>query len=179
MQARAGLWLTRKPIRLGRGGTAMAPDPISPPDAHLGHWLRLVANHASHHLGRALAARGVTAAEWGVMRALYDAGPVAPSALAARIGLTRGAVTRLIDRLRAKALVVRAHGRGDRRFQIVALTGSGAKLVPVLAAIADASDAAVFAALPAETRATITAALRAIARDAGETSCSPAKAGAQ
>lgn len=126
--------------------------PVSPLESHLGHWLRLASNHAAQHLARALAARGVTTAEWVVLRTLYDSGPVAPSALAERVGLTRGAVTKLIDRLRAKALVVRAKGRGDRRFQMVALTGSGAKLVPALAEIADASDAAVFAILTVEER---------------------------
>jgi len=158
--------LTRKPAALGRranrGVAAAVSDPISPLEAHLGYWLRVASNHVDQQLARALGAHGVTPAEWVVMRALYDAGPVAPSVLAGRIGLTRGAVTKLVDRLRAKALVVRAHGPGDRRYQIIALTGAGAKLVPALAQLVDESDSAAFGAIPAETRATIEAALRRI-----------------
>ena len=72
-------------------------------------------------------ATGMTPAEARILRVLHETGTMAPSALAARLGVTRGAVTRLVDRLRAKRLVVRAAGgRADRRFQTIALTGAGA-----------------------------------------------------
>lgn len=126
----------------------------SPLDAHLGYWLRMVSNHVSHRFARLLADQGVTTAEWVVMRDLYASGAVAPSVLAERVGLTRGAVTKLVDRLRAKRLVVRAAGGADRRFQVIALTGAGAQMVPDLARLADANDAAVFGALsPAKRKA--------------------------
>lgn len=131
--------------------------------SHLGYWLRLVSNHASHRFARALADEGVSAAEWVLMRDLYDAGAVAPSVLAARLGLTRGAITKLVDRLRAKRLVVRASGLGDGRFQTIALTGGGARMVPHLAAIADANDAAVFGHLSPRARTALEATLRDIA----------------
>lgn len=142
------------------------PVPISGLESHLGYWLRLVSNHVSHRFARGLAEQGVTTAEWVVMRDLYDSGAVAPSVLAARLGVTRGAITRLVDRLRAKRLVVRASGTGDRRFQTIALTGGGARLVPALAAIADANDAATFGHLAPDARATLEAVLRDVARRA-------------
>ena len=46
--------------------------------AHLGFWLRIVSNHVSHAFAGKLAAKGVTAAEWVMMRALYGKDP--PSA---------------------------------------------------------------------------------------------------
>lgn len=137
--------------------------PVPPLDAHLGYWLRLVANHVSQHFARAIAEHGVTIAEWVLLRELFDAGAVAPSVLAAKAGLTRGAVTKLVDRLRAKRLVVRATGSGDRRYQTIALTGAGARLVPTLADVADRDDQAMFGALPPDTRALLEGVLRDLA----------------
>ena len=75
----------------------------------------------------------LSVAEWRVLDALYAAGPQPPSALAERLHLTRGGVTRLADRLRARRLLVRAAaGRADRRYQTLALTGGGAMLVASL-----------------------------------------------
>lgn len=131
---------------------------------HRGYWLRLASNHVSHRSARALEAKGVTVAEWVLLRELYGAGAVAPSELAGRMGMTRGAITKLVDRLRAKGLLVRAAGgRGDRRYQTLALTGQGAALVPVLAEIADANEAALFGVLTDDERETLDRLLRKLA----------------
>lgn len=142
-------------------GTAPATVPL---EAQLGHWLRAAARRSRDRFAALLAGEGVTAAEWELLRVLYEAGAVPPSVLAARAGLTRGAVTRLVDRLRAKRLAVRAAGASaDRRFQTIALTGAGAKLVRALAARADRGDAALFDALDAAQRAALLRMLRAVA----------------
>ena len=65
--------------------------------AHLGYWLRFVSNHVSLAFARKLESRGVTVAEWVVLRELYESAPVAPSEVAERLGLTRGAITKLAD----------------------------------------------------------------------------------
>lgn len=122
---------------------------------HLGFWLRTVSNHVAQGFAARLAAHGVTVAEWVVMRSLYDRAPTAPSALAARIGLTRGAITRLADRLIAKQLVVRAADRRDGRAQTLALSPRGRALVPALAALADRNDAEFFMPLSAAERKTL------------------------
>jgi hypothetical protein len=44
--------------------------PVSALTAHFGYWLRYVSNHVSHAFGRKLAGKGVTAAEWVLMRSL-------------------------------------------------------------------------------------------------------------
>lgn len=138
----------------------------SPLEAHLGYWLRYVSNHVSHAFGQRLAARGVTVAEWVVMRELADRA-AAPSALAASLGLTRGAISKLADRLVAKGLAVRTADEGDRRFQSLSLTAAGRALVPELAALADENDAAFFGHLSGEERAAIEAAMREIVRRKG------------
>lgn len=126
----------------------------SPLGTHLGYWLRFVSNHVSHAFSLKVQAHGVTVAEWVVMRDLLDRPETAPSEVAERIGMTRGAITKLVDRLSAKKLVERKPGRDDRRYQTLALTAAGRALVPKLAAMADRNDREFFGHLqPAERRA--------------------------
>ncbi len=121
--------------------------PVSDLTAHLGFRLRAVSNHVSHAFAGKLAGQGVTVAEWVMMRALYGRDAMAPSRLADEMGMTRGAITRLADRLIGKSLLVRAADREDGRAQTLALTPSGARLVPDLAALADRNDAEFFGCL--------------------------------
>ena len=127
-------------------------EPVSALTEHLGFWLRTVSNHVSHAFAAKVAPRGVTVAEWVVMRSLYGKGPVAPSRLAAEIGMTRGAITKLADRLIAKSLIVRRSNREDGRSQTLALTRRGTDLVPELAELADRNDAEFFDPLSADER---------------------------
>jgi DNA-binding MarR family transcriptional regulator len=139
---------------------------ISSLESHLGYWIRIVSNHVSHAFALKLAAVGVTVAEWVVLRELYDS-ESAPSGLADRLGMTRGAISKLADRLVEKALIVRRITADDRRFQSLALTRQGRAITPKLAALADKNDAEFFTDLDSETRAMITAAMKAIVRGKG------------
>jgi DNA-binding MarR family transcriptional regulator len=141
--------------------------PVSSLEAHLGYWLRFVSNHVSHAFGRKLAASGVTAAEWVILRKLFEQDAVAPSRLAARLGMTRGAISKLIDRLAAKSLVTRTSSTDDRRYQALALTPEGRALVPKLSALADQNDNAFFGHLRPAERARLMEAMKEIVRRRG------------
>lgn len=143
------------------------PDTLPALEAHLGYWLRYVSNQVSHAFAGKLAGRGVTVAEWVVLRELYDTESLVPSTLADRLGMTRGAISKLSDRLEAKGLAARGADRDDRRFQTLALTPAGRTLVPELSRLADANDAEFFGHLPPEERARMEAALRDIVRRKG------------
>jgi DNA-binding MarR family transcriptional regulator len=147
----------------------MAQSPtVSPLEAHLGYWLRFVSNHVSHAFSRKLDARDVTVAEWVVLRELFALGaPVAPSDLATRLGMTRGAISKLADRLIDKALLRRTSDQDDRRYQTLALTPRGRALVPVLSALADQNDAEFFGHLKPAERAAIEHAMQEIVRRHG------------
>jgi DNA-binding MarR family transcriptional regulator len=140
---------------------------LSPLAAHLGYWLRFVSNHVSHAFSLKLDARDVTVAEWVVLRELFERDAVAPSALAERIGMTRGAISKLADRLAAKALVTKTSEAGDRRFQSLALTRAGRALVPKLSALADRNDAEFFGHLKPAERVAIESAMKEIVRRRG------------
>lgn len=121
--------------------------------SHLGYRLRVVSNAVSHSFARKLAETGVTVAEWVILREMYSGGEkTSPSAIAEMTGLTRGAVSKLMERLLNKGLVSRFESREDRRYQDLKLTAKGLKLVPRLAGIADENDAGFFSKLPKSER---------------------------
>lgn len=120
---------------------------VSPLSAHLGYWLRYVSNHVSHAFHERLEHQGVTVAEWVVMREMFDQHALTPSELAKRLGMTRGAISKLSARLIDKDMVARTFSTSDRRVQTLALTREGRRLVPLLARAADENDAQFFGAL--------------------------------
>ncbi len=142
------------------------PATKSVPDltAHLGYWLRYVSNHVSQAFARKVEANGVTVAEWVLMRRLLDEKEIAPSRLAERAHMTRGAITKLADRLIAKSLLLRVADPQDGRAQTLSLTPAGRALVPRLAALADANDAEFFDHLSDKDRAALLRILRGIVK---------------
>jgi DNA-binding MarR family transcriptional regulator len=140
---------------------------VSALEDHLGYWLRYVSNQVSHGFSLKLAARDVTVAEWVMLRELHQRDMMAPCALADRLGMTRGAISKLADRLVTKALVTRAPGQTDRRTQGLALTAAGRALVPELSALADQNDAEFFGHLALADRATIERIMKDIVRKLG------------
>jgi DNA-binding MarR family transcriptional regulator len=141
--------------------------PTSDLTDHLGYWLRYVSNHVSQAFARKVERHGVTVAEWALMRQLLGKEPLAPSRLAEHMGMTRGAITKLADRLIAKSLLIRAADPEDGRAQTVSLTAKARKLVPELAALADANDSEFFDHLSAKDRATLLRILREIVETRG------------
>ena len=147
--------------------TAAKSAAVSPLEAHLGYWLRFVSNQVSHAFSLKLAARDVSVAEWVVLRELYDCDVMAPSVLAERIGMTRGAVSKITDRMETKALVKRTTGAEDRRYQSLAITAKGRAMLPTLAALADQNDAEFFGHIPDAERERIKAIMRDVVRRHG------------
>jgi DNA-binding MarR family transcriptional regulator len=121
--------------------------------SHIGYWMRLVSNQVSHTFARKLEASGVTVAEWVVLREMAEgAGTTSPSAVADLTGLTRGAVSKLIERLVRKGLVGRRESSRDRRYQDIELTAAAVALVPKLAKLADENDETFFGVISAAER---------------------------
>lgn len=135
----------------------------SPLDAHLGYWLRMVSNAVSQGFARKVEGEGVTVAEWVFLRALHDAEGIAPSALAGRMGMTKGAISKLADRLVGKGLVIRTANPASGRGQALSLTAAGTTLVPRLARLADKNDAEFFGNLSTAERRSLETLLRNIA----------------
>jgi DNA-binding MarR family transcriptional regulator len=134
---------------------------------HIGFWLRFVSNHVSYAFARKLQVSGVTVAEWVVMREMFGDEGTSPGVLAERIGMTRGGVSKLVDRLVSKKLITRRERSDDRRFQSIALTAAGRRLVPQLAALADQNDEEFFHTLTTGERAALMATMKKLVQAHG------------
>lgn len=101
----------------------------------------MVSNQVSHSFARKLEDMGVTVAEWVILREMYEfQESIAPSQLSETTGLTRGAISKLVDRLENKKLLARKNSVSDGRYQEITLTNTARELVPRLARIADEND---------------------------------------
>jgi DNA-binding MarR family transcriptional regulator len=130
---------------------------------HTGYWMRMVSNAVSQEFARKVAREDVTVAEWSFMRALYDMEPTPPSALAGTMGMTKGAISKLAERLVGKGLVKRAESQEDKRAHSLSLTTKGRVKIPVLASLADKNDAEFFGVLTKEEHETLDRILRVLA----------------
>jgi DNA-binding MarR family transcriptional regulator len=130
----------------------MARMPASKLTGHIGFWMRMVSNHVSYSFARRLAGKEVTVAEWVLLRTLYDKDPTPPSQLASELGMSRGAITKLADRLISKSLITRVANALDGRAQTLKLTAAGKKLVPEIVTLANQNDAEFFGCLTADER---------------------------
>lgn len=130
---------------------------------HTGYWMRMVSNAVSQEFARKVSGEDVTVAEWSFMRALYDLEPTPPSVLAEKMGMTKGAISKLAERLVAKGLVERAESQQDKRAHSLSLTMEGRAKIPTLASLADENDAEFFGVLTKEEHETLDRILRVLA----------------
>ena len=113
-------------------------------EKHFGYLLRRVSNAVSRSFARALQQKQTSVAEWVLLRELNERGQTSPGELAARLGLTRGAVSKIVDKLDMKGWIQSEAKEGDSRFRLLSLTRVGRRSLPVLAEIADQNDAGYF-----------------------------------
>jgi DNA-binding MarR family transcriptional regulator len=77
--------------------------------------------------------------------------------------MTKGAISKLADRLVAKGLVARKSNAADKRAQTLALTQKAKALIPRLAKLADKNDFEFFGVVSATDRAALDRIVRRLA----------------
>lgn len=105
----------------GRGGTAAGHEP----DVSLYHLLKHAQLRLASVTASALEPHGITGRELAVLRVLAGHEPASQQQAAQRLGVDRTTMVGLLDGLEAKGLVARQPDAGDRRRNVVALTGAG------------------------------------------------------
>lgn len=126
--------------------------PISSLETHVGFWLRFVSNRVSKRFAQLLEERSVSVSEWVSLRHLYDATDTTPLDVMGALGMTKGAVSKILVRLESRALVWRVTDPGDCRAHRIGLTRAGRALVPALTRLADANDLHFFGILSSAQR---------------------------
>lgn len=92
----------------------------------LGWLLRKLKQSIVHQAGRQLGDHGLTHAQWGVLMVLrFGSNHCTTTALCRELDADAGALSRLLDRLEAKGLVLRERLAEDRRVVQVSLTDAG------------------------------------------------------
>jgi len=130
---------------------------------HLGYWLRLVSNEVSGAFARALQERHISVAEWVALNQIAGWKEATSAALAVRMGMTRGGVSKILDKLESKQLISRTASETDHRVQLLALSAKGRRALPALTGIADANDRRFFEVLGARKQAVLKELLQELA----------------
>lgn len=144
--------------------TIAARSAISGLETHLGYWLRRVSNSISNGFARSLQEKQTSVAEWVLLRHLWDRPQVTPGEMAEALTMTRGAISKIIDKLESKGWIRSKINPEDNRGQLLSLSGAGRRVVPELAAIADHNDLKFFSCLDSEERTALRHLLGKLAR---------------
>ncbi len=132
-------------------------------ELHIGYWMRRVSAHVQGASARALQKRHVSVAEWVVLCLILDKPGITPGGLAESLTMTRGAVSKIIDKLEAKKWVARSQKPGDGRVQLLFVTQRGSRVIPQLAKILDQHERKIFGSLEAKERAALRRLLKKLA----------------
>lgn len=147
----------------------MNPSPASPHvsalEDHVGFWLRFVSNHVSDEFGKLVEQNGVSVSEWVALREMYRHEQSSAADLMQALGMTKGAVSKIVTRLQSKGLAARAPSGFDKRAQQLVLTAQGRALVPVLAGLADRNDQRFFGTLSAAQRDALVGIMRQVVQE--------------
>ena len=131
-----------------------------------GHWLFRLSKAMTDHFQRLLNPYGLIPGEWNILSSLYHRRARSPGEISAYIGKTPAAVTKLLDSLERKGLVVRRPGPNRRSLE-VHLTQAGRAITPKIAALSRATNEHFLAILDREQRLLFQAALRKILESQG------------
>ena len=109
--------------------------PIGAPQQHVSYWVRLAGTRFSENLAKMLEEWRLLPSEWAVLREVYGPGRRSPVELAKVIGMSKGGMSKLIDRLVKRKLVRKDVSKFDRRFRAVGLTAYGKEWVEFIASL--------------------------------------------
>jgi MarR family 2-MHQ and catechol resistance regulon transcriptional repressor len=80
-------------------------------------------------LNAGLADQKLSPSQFGILETLLHLGPLCQKDLAAKLLVSGGNITLVVDNLEKRALVIRERQAGDRRLVTVSLTPAGRKLI--------------------------------------------------
>ena len=132
----------------------------------MGYWVGSLASAMRKGLNHELAPHGVSAAQWAILETCFRGEANTPSGLSRVIPIDTAAISRHLDKLRAKGLIRRRRQSSDRRSVRVELTEAGRALVPELEPFVQAHIARFQAGITEEEQAAFIGIIQKILRTA-------------
>ncbi len=126
---------------------------------NLGYLLNRCADQIAARFAAKLEPYDITLAQWGALLAIHRTGEASPSEIARRVGIDRGAATRLIARMEEKGLIERRQHPKDGRAVVMTMQPRTAALMPELITLSRSTNADVLNLLPAHHRTALMDAL--------------------
>lgn len=99
---------------------------------NLGYLLNRCAAKMASRFAEELAPYDISLAQWGALLAIFEKTEASPSDVAGRVGINRGATTRLIARMEAKGFIERRSNDADGRSVMLSLTPEMQRRMPEL-----------------------------------------------
>lgn len=72
---------------------------------------------------------GITEQQWRVLRVLEETGPLDPTRISEKACLLLPSLTRILQKLEEKELILRSRDQTDRRRQVICITEAGEALI--------------------------------------------------
>jgi DNA-binding MarR family transcriptional regulator len=138
-------------------------EPLPALASRLGYLFKHAQIRLAELTGAAMAPFGVNGRECAVLIAIDNPAQLSQQGVAQRLGVDRTTMVALIDDLEDKGLVQRTRDQGDRRKNLVQLTGHGRQTLRRAAKAGADAEERFLDALPREEAASFRSALRALA----------------
>lgn len=119
---------------------------------HIGYWLSRLRMEVHTTFERRLESHDISVAQWCILLSVYQDDGYSITSLSQYIEIDRASISRVVDRLVAKNLVIHQEGK-DRRSGRIELTEEGTNLVPRLIQEAEDNEAQFFGHLSAQEKA--------------------------
>jgi DNA-binding MarR family transcriptional regulator len=113
---------------------------ISKLEDHIGYWVRCLSNFVHNCFADKIAKYDISIEQWVVLRTLFDYEQINLKEMASLLGVNNSSLSRMIERLVKKEMVVRKTPAHDRRAIFLSLSEKAKKLVPLLSQEADKND---------------------------------------
>ncbi len=114
---------------------------------HIGYWVRCLSNFVHDSFAQKIKSYDISVEQWVVLRTLFDNEGVTLQEAADLVGVDNSSLSRMIERLVKRDLVIRTTHPNSRRTIILTLSLTAKKLVPLLAQEADKNDLEFFKTL--------------------------------
>jgi len=140
-----------------------AGEPLPALAGRLGYLLKHAQLRLAELTASAMAPFGITGRQLAVLIAIDSRAPLSQQEVARRLGVDRTTMVLLIDELENKRLVQRRQDPGDRRKNVVALTGAGRTTLRAASSASAEAERLFLGSLPGDEATQLRQALRVVA----------------